>query len=313
MTTSENLSLTLGVSMRPIHLPLIDGAIKPVGIDLTCISDFPEPSTVERHRRIMVGELDGGEMSTSSFISSTERERPLLALPVFPFRSFRHDSIYCHEHAGISQPADLKGKRIGVHRYNASTMTWVRGILSDEFGLKPQDIQWFTSKEEVFKVGKPEGVSIEVIPPPEDRDHLIEMAAKGELDAAVEPNDISRPGLSRMYPDYIQVQADYFRRTGIYPIIHTFCLQRRVVEEHPWVAESLLEAYRKAAQLVPQYLDDETRKTYEENKIMLDGGDPYACQLGTGERRTLEAFMGYLVTDGALKRKPELDSLFAAI
>ncbi|MDP2644097.1 MAG: hypothetical protein Q8P24_04100 [Desulfobacterales bacterium] len=313
MPTSANVALTLGLSTRPIHLPLIDGAVKPVGIDLTCITEFPEPFTVVRHSRIMKGQLDGGEMSTSSFISSTERDRTLLALPVFPFRSFRHDSIFCHEHAGIRQPSDLKGKRVGVHRYNASTMAWVRGILSDEFGLQPRDIRWYTAGEEVFKVGKPGGVSIEVIPPPEDRDHLIEMAASGQLDAAIEPNDISRPGLARLYPDYIQVQSEYFRRTGIYPIIHTFCLQRRVAEAHPWVAESLLEAYRKAARLVPRYLDAKTRKTYDENKIMLDGGDPYACQLGTVERRTLEAFLNYLVADGALTRKPELESLFAAI
>ncbi len=292
-------------------MPLIEGMVKPDSIDLTCVTEFPQPSTVVRHKRIIDGELDGGEMSTSSFFSDAEKGGNLLALPVFPFRAFRHDSVYCHDKAGIKKPADLWGKKVGLHRYNASTMTWVRGILRSEYGIPPEEISWYTAEEEVFKVGKPEGVSIQVIPPPVDREHLVDMVAKGELDAGIEPTDLTREGVVRLFPNYIEVEKEYYRKTGIYPIIHTICIQKRIIKEHPWVAESLYLAYLNAVEQAPRFLGEQYGRHYEETKTILGGEEPLACGLGKRERLTLEVFMDYLIADGALNKKLDISPLFA--
>lgn len=181
--SAHRVALTIGLGKRPHHMALIEGLVRPRGIDLTCVYEFPEPFTVERHKRIARGELDGGEMSTSSFISSSSRAQggSLIAIPVFPFRAFRHDSIFCHEKGGINAPSDLIGKKVAVHRYNASTMTWARGILRDEYGIRSQDVAWYTAGEEVFQVARPAGVSIEALPPPSNREQGIEMVARASL------------------------------------------------------------------------------------------------------------------------------------
>jgi 4,5-dihydroxyphthalate decarboxylase len=310
--TKPKLKLTLGLSKKPPNMPLIKGIVKPEGIDLTCITEFPEPSALLRHKRIVEGELDGGEMSSSSFLSDSEKRGNLLAIPVFPFRAFRHDSVYCHDEAGINKPEDLRGKKVALHRYNASTMTWVRGILRNEYGIRPEELSWYTAGEEVFEVGKPEGVSIQIIPPPVDRKHLIAMVATGELDAAIEPNNITQEGIIRLFPNYVEVEKEYYRKTGIYPMIHTMCIQKRIIKEYPWVAKSLYSAYLEAVEKAPQFLmEHEEMILYEKNKTVLSGENPFTCGLGKREKRTLEVFMDYLIADGALAKKLALSTLFA--
>jgi 4,5-dihydroxyphthalate decarboxylase len=313
-TTKPKLKLTLGLSKKPPNMPLIEGMVKPEGIDLTCITEFPEPSVPVRHKRILEGELDGGEMCPSSFISDMEIRGNLLAIPIYPFRAFRHDSLYCHDKAGIKEPADLRGKKVALHRYNAATMTWVRGILRDEYGIRPEELSWYTAGEEVFKVGKPEGVSIHTIPPPMNRNHLIAMVAKGELDAEIAPNDITQEGIIRLFPNYVEVEKEYYKKTGIYPIIHIMCIQKRIVREHPWVAKSLYSACLEAVEKAPQFLmEPQEIVLYEENKTVLAGENPFACGLERREQLTLGIFMDYLIADRALTKKPDLSTLFAVM
>lgn len=122
---------------------------------------------------------------------------------------------------------------------------------------------------------------------------------------------MTRPGIVRLFPNYVEVERDYYRRTGIYPIIHTVCLQRQIVQQHPWIGDALLEAFREAAAMAPRYMNEKSRRVYEQDKVILGGEEPLAWGLRDGERRTLEAFVDYLVADGALERRVELDSLFA--
>ncbi|OGQ79272.1 MAG: hypothetical protein A3F90_02615 [Deltaproteobacteria bacterium RIFCSPLOWO2_12_FULL_60_19] len=318
MSVNQRASMTIGVAYRPSLRGLIDGTVKPEGIDLTCVTDFPEPSTIVRHDRILEGKLDGGELSMSFYIEAKTRGAPLIGIPVYPNRSFRHRSIYCRDSAGIKKPSDLKGKRVGLHVYAASTMIWVRGILRDEFGIHPQDIQWHTLSTQGAEGAIQAGVSITLIPSPGAADfneYIAQMVLRGELDAAVGPVNITRPGISRLFSNFAEVETEYYRRTSIYPIIHTAVVNERIARDNPWVPRNLLEALRKAAALTPQYaalgkLPQGDKEIWEQDRPILGGDDPYAWVMGAKERRAIEAFLDYLVLDGVIQTKPSVDSLF---
>ena len=244
---------------------------------------------------------------------------PLVGIPVFPNRSFRHRSIYCSDAAGIKKPADLKGERVGLQTYTGSSMSWVRGLLHDEFGVLPQDIKWFTFFDRGTEAAKASGVSIMTLPPPGKGIGLhlycAKMVERGELDAAITPMNVTRPGITRLFPNFADLEAEYYRRTGIFPIIHTVVLNERIVREHPWVPGSLIEAFRKSAALTPRYVADvdcvgSDIEVWELDRHILGGDDPYACGMGINERRSIEAFLDYLVMDGAIGSKPRVDWLF---
>ncbi len=320
----HDISMTIGVARRPSVMALIDGTVKPEGIDLTCIYKFPEPSTINRHDAILEGKLDGGECSTAFFVEAkVNNGAPLQAIPVFPYRSFRHRSIYCGDWAGIKTPADLKGKKVGVHMYAASTMTWVRGFLRDEYGVRPQDINWYTIRDDGSEGARQAGVSIEVIAPP-DRDvgynqYIAQLVVGKELHVAVGPVNVVQPGLSRLFPNFAEVESAYYSRTGIFPIIHTTVINERIVRDHPWVPRNLLEAYRKAAELTPHYAADPSRlesgdrEVWEVDRLILGEDSPYEWVLGPKQRHTIEAFLDYLMTDGVIALKPTVESLFARL
>src|SRR2546425_1190986 len=145
---AEVLELTIGSSVNPYAMALIDGTVQPTGIKLTVRSEFSEglDNTGARHREILGGRLAGGECSTSSFLLARTRGVPLTALPVFPARSFPHRQIYCHAEAPIRTPADLEGKRVTVHPWNSTSPTWTKGLLANEYGVDLRSIDWFTAE-----------------------------------------------------------------------------------------------------------------------------------------------------------------------
>ena len=136
--------LTLGLARTPFTQALFDGRVAPRGIFLKCEDQFSEglDNTGARHRAIIAGTIPGGELSTSSFILAKTRGVPFLALPIFPARGFRHRTIYCHEKSPIREPFELRGSRVTVHRYNATTAVWVRGLLQNEYDVPPESMKW---------------------------------------------------------------------------------------------------------------------------------------------------------------------------
>lgn len=320
MGASSRVSMTVGMARRPSLAALIDGTVKPEGIDLTCVCDFPEPSTIVRHDRILEGQLDGGELSMSFYVEAKTKGAPLVGLPVYPNRSFRHRSIYCRDGAGIHTPTDLHGKKVGLHVYAASTMIWVRGILRDEYGISPQDIRWYTLMDKGAEGAMASGVSIELIPSAgkgfDFNEYIAKMVERGELDVAVGPVNVVRPGISRLFRDFAGVETEYYRRTGIYPIIHTFVVNERVARANPWVPQALLDALREAATLTSRYtvnpaqLEQGDKEMWNLDRSILAGDYPYTWVLGPKERRTIDTFLDYLVLDGVITAKPSVDALF---
>jgi 4,5-dihydroxyphthalate decarboxylase len=233
--------------------PLFDGTVRLAGISLRHMPMLP----AELFRRVAhYTEFDIAEFSASTYMNLIARgDKRYIAIPVFPSRSFRHRDIFVHRDSGIRAPGDLVGKRVGIPEYQMTAGLWQRAALMHDYGVMPQDLQWFLGGitqpgyVERNATPNPPGVSIEIVP--DDRS-LEAMLADGELDALLSPVRVppaAQDGsgrVRRLFPDYVAVEQDYYRRTGFFPIMHLVVLRRDVHEQYRWVAGTLLDAFSQA-------------------------------------------------------------------
>ena len=233
----------------------MDGSVQPQGIELNYLN-MPVEETffrMLRHR-----EFEVAEMSLSSYtVSSFKPERPFVAIPIFPSRFFRHSCIYVNADAGIREPRDLIGKRVGNPEYQMTAPVWIRGILSDHYGVPVDSVTYVTGGEEEpgrsekLKLDLPANIRVEPI---NETQTLSQMLLDGEIDAlytARMPSSF-RSGngrVKRLFEDYPEVERQYFRDTGIFPIMHTVAIRRDVYEANRWVAQSLYKAFVQAQRL----------------------------------------------------------------
>jgi 4,5-dihydroxyphthalate decarboxylase len=313
---SDPLKLTLGFAVTPRTRALFDGSVRPEGIELRCESQFGDglDNTGARHRAILSGAIDGGECSTSSLILARMRGVTLRGLPVFPARQFRHRCIFCSVTSPLGHPSELKGKRVTAHRYNATTAVWLRALLQDEYGVSPEQMEWYIAEPDVGEEAKappPESVSVQFIAEPRTREHAIEMVENRAIDAALEPYGSlgKNPRLRRLLKDYRREEVDYFHRTQVIPVIHTLVLQERLVEAQPWIVESLIAAFRKARNLEEKYMTDDEKNEARWLKEAI-GYDPFAYTFDDSTRKSLDALIRCQLQQGLLQRKPALDELF---
>lgn len=233
---------------------LQDGRVAVEGIDLEIL-----PMEVEEifYRQAKYAEFDVSEMSLSTYVLSMGRPSfPFVAIPVFPSRYFRHQTMFLNTASGIGSPHDLVGKRVGVPEYQITAGVWQRGILADDFGVHPQDIRWFMGgveqpgREEKQGISLPDGVTVTPIGPHET---LSQLLVSGELDAVFSahvPQAFYRhETVQRLFPEYKAVEKDYFRRTGIFPIMHVVVIRKELLAREPWVARSLFKAFEAARML----------------------------------------------------------------
>jgi 4,5-dihydroxyphthalate decarboxylase len=250
------LRLTLACGDYDRTRPLIDGTIRPLGIDLTCL-----PMTIEEifFRMARFREFDAAEMSLSSYLVSLSagQDAPFVAIPVFPSRSFRHSGIYVHAGSGISRPEDLVGRTVGVAEYQLTANVWIRGILADRHGVPVNSVRYRTGglhqpgRPEKLAVTLPPDVVVEPIGPGQT---LSDMLATGQIDALYTPRTPrsfaeGHPGVARLFPDFREVESQYWRDTGIFPIMHVLVIRADVYRRDRWVARSLLEAFGKAREI----------------------------------------------------------------
>jgi len=313
---ADSIKLTLGFAVTPRTRALFDGTVRPEGIELRCESQFGDglDNTGARHRAILGGVIDGGECSTSSLILARMRGMSIRGLPVFPARQFRHRCIYCATTSSLNHPAELKGKRVSAHRYNATTAVWLRALLQDEYGVAPEAMQWFIAEPDVGEeaaVPPPESVSVNFVASPRTREHAIELVETGAIDAALEPYGSlgKNPKLRRLLKDHRRDEADYFHRTQVIPVIHTLVLQEKLVQQHPWIIDSLLSAFRKARALEEKYMSDDEK---DEASWLAEaiGYDPYGYTFDVSTRKSLEALIRCQIQQGLLQRAPALEELF---
>ncbi|MGH7832551.1 MAG: hypothetical protein ACREQK_02810 [Candidatus Binatia bacterium] len=314
--TAAPLSLKLGLSSVPVTRALFDGSVRSETIELHVQSRFGDglDNTGARHREIIAGNLDGGELSLSSFICARLRGVRLRALPVFPARRFRHRSMYCAVNSPLRGAEELAGKKVTVHRYNATTPVWLKGILENEYGVDLESVEWLVAEPDIGEESMrlpPAGIRIHPIPPPRTREHAIELVERGEIDAALEPYQslASNPKLRPLISNYREAEAGYFRRTGAIPVVHTVVLREEIVEAHPWLPERLLDVFRRAQDASDSYRSENERAEADwERKIM---GEPFRYSLKKGcARRSVELLIEYQAQQGIIDRPPKLAELF---
>lgn len=250
-----DLKLTLACWDYDRTRPLVDGRVKPDGIDLEI--EILRPRQIFP-RMLEEREFDISELSLASYVSLKGRgDCPFVAIPVALSKIFRHSCIYVRSDAGIERPEDLKGKRVGTSQYGATAIVFIKGMLQHEYGVAPADIHWFMggldkpTERPLIPLDLPGDVKLEFLGAGETLEAMLEA---GQLDALfsiyIPPMFLKgSPRIVRLFPDYKSVEKDYYRRTGIFPIMHTIVLREDVHRAHPWAARSLYAAFRQARDL----------------------------------------------------------------
>jgi len=325
----SKLQLNFACALYDRMQPIYTGEVQIEGIDLNFIPiELPRPI----FDRMSGGEeFDVAEYSSSEYVQRyAARECPFVAIPVFPSRTFRHSFISINKKSGIKTPKDLEGKRVGVALYTMTAAIFIRGLLQHEYGVDVDKIHWVQG---AINEGGAHG-SPTVLPLLKKIDLEINTSGKslgdlledGEVDATIGtslPQAIRHnPDIARLFPNFKEVEKEYYARTKIYPIMHLVAIKKEIYERHPFVATSLFNAFNKSKNIALEKMMNLRALRYmlpwmaEDIDEIHDvfGGDPWPYGLEPN-RPTLEALVTYLVDQGlvAPDKKPTLDELFAPI
>lgn len=302
------MRLTLACGRYDRTQALIDGRVRPEGVDLTTIALKPGETF---WRQLNHEEFDASEISLSSYtILRSEGDERFIAIPVFPSRTFRHSAVYLREDSNIHKPEQLAGKRVGVGDYQMTAAVWVRGFLQHDHGMRPEDIAWVAGRP-IRAIIPPQGIRLELA-----ARRLEDMLDAGEIDALVSvviPKKLGK-GVRRLFPEFRKVEADYHRRTKIFPIMHTLALKRSVYEANPWLAVSLYKAFCQARDLAHRSLYDTDALSVslpwliDEFERTRDIAWDYSIE---GSRPTLDALLDYLDEQRLTQRRMRIEELFA--
>lgn len=330
-----------------------DGTVKIEGCAVTYHVVEPNQLFV---RNLKNQEFDVSEMSFSTYIALRDQGRShYTAIPVFLSRAFRHSAIFVRAGRGIESPADLKGKRIGTPEYFTTMLVWMRGLLSDEYGITPSDVRWQlgpmeqpvrqvpgssmaqqrfgegsatqqddqSRQQPISDAEAEKNVEIETIP---DGKTLAGMLAAGELDAVFSARPPScflqaregRERVVRLFPDYRAAEQAYYRKTGVYPLMHAVGIRNSLLEQHPWIAGNLFEGFARAKDiavadfeklsafaLTLPWIEAEYRAT---QAVLGEDIWPYGTEMN---RNAIGTLCRYLHEQGFTRRRMTVDELFA--
>jgi len=307
---------------------LIDGRVQIKG----CDTSFEVSKIGELNTHLFKGPQtrEVSEVGLQPFMLAYDQGfRDYTLLPVFPLRTFRHKSVFIRTDRGIDKPQDLRGKKVATPGYSSTSLTWIRGLLQDEYGVAPEDIHWvISSKDSSAKISGgpskqeniiPEGLSITNGPEGIDESDLLES---GEVDAlfhAIEPRAFiqGHPKVARLFPDSRAVEQAYFAKTGIFPIMHAVAIRRDVLDEHPWLAEAVFNAYSDAKQLTYEFFTKGAwadialpwiSQEIEETRNLM--GKNYWSYGIDGNREALDALLRYSHEQRICKSKLTIEELF---
>ena len=313
---SRKLQLTFACGDYEIMRALKEGVVQPDGIELTVLTDM---AASPRHWRFLRGrEFDVAEVSGSGYIAARDRELPFRAIPVFPHRRFRHGFIFVNTSKGITKPTDLIGRKAGTKGFLFTAGLWMRGILEHDYGVPHNAIEWLSEIDEDVDFTPPAGLNIMQVP---EGKSLEDMLVAGEIDALFSP-DLIRPltagdkRVGRLFPDFKQEEIAFYRRTGIFPIMHVVGIKQEIAERHPWVATNLYKAFERAKALAMARMVNPRivplawyREGWEEQEQIL-GKDPWEYGLTERNAKNLERLVSYSHEQGVINRRLALDELF---
>ena len=310
-----NIPLTLAINPYDHVRDLLSGEVRATGIDLVPL-ELPIEEIFYRFTKFR--EWQASEMSFGKVISLMSEDKPeIICVPVFLSRVFRHSAIYLPENSPIRKPKDLEGKRVGIPEWAQTAGIYVRGMLAHEYGVDLAKVQWIQAG--VREPGRVEKVQLNLskgvtITPRPDRT-LVDMLAKGDLDAVMSAREV--PGV-RLFKDYRTAEAEYWKKTRIFPVMHVLALRRDVYERNRWLAMNLFQAFLEAkrrsmarvsefglSHLPLPWVPDHVRQWRE-----IAGEDfwPYGVE---PNRPTLEAFLQYGYEQGVCKKRIKVEDLFA--
>jgi 4,5-dihydroxyphthalate decarboxylase len=320
----RKLPLTLAVCDYDRTKPLFSGRVQIDGCDVVTLALEGEAMF---HRAFKFHEFDIAELSMSSHTATVSRgQNAYVGIPAFVSRVFRHSGIYIRTDRGIQKPEDLRGRTVGVPEYQITANVWIRGMLLDEYGVKPEEIKWRRGgieepgRDERSPISLPPSIDLKQIP---DDKTLSGMLESGELDAVIGARapscfDRGAPNVGRLFPEFKALEQDYFRRTGFFPIMHLIGIRKTLVEQYPWLPVTVYNAFVAAKNVAVKDLNEVGQLMVhlpwvvdhfqETRRIMGEDYWPY----GFNENlKNLEAFTRYHHDQHLSVRKVAPEELFA--
>jgi 4,5-dihydroxyphthalate decarboxylase len=274
--------------------------------------------------------LDVTEVGLSPYMLAFANEefRAYTLIPVFPLRLFRHKSIFVHADAGIEEPSQLKGRRIATPGYSSTSLTWIRGMLQDEYGIRPEDVEWVVSardsstaasgtasaQEQVF----PAGLTVKTGPDGKDESDLLVDRDVDALFHAAEPRAFieGHPKVRRLFADARQVERDYYAKTGIFPIMHAVAIRTNLVEQNPWLPKAVFEGYSASKAMAFADMRQKwflrtlpwfAQELESTEALMGRNFFPYGVE---ANRKSLEALFRYSHEQGLASRELKIEEIF---
>jgi len=297
--------------------PLIDGRVTPEGLGLNWIVLSPHEIWT---RMLNHYEFDASEMSLSSYLISKTVNKPLMAVPIFPARAFRHSFIFVNAKSGIKEPRDLAGKRVAQAEFQQTAAVMVRGILQNEYGVPLETIRWFNWYQPRTEVKISKSYTVEALPSVQVAEQVLDG---GELDALIgtaipQPVLNGSPNVRRLFDDAKEVEMAYYRKTKIFPIMHTVVIREELWRAEPWIATSLYKAFQKAKGLAYDALNPKSPfnislawlgdPVHEQREIL--GDDPWAYGFKRN-KHIVETLMKYQLQQGLVSKTLKAEELFA--
>ena len=301
---------------------LFDGRVQIDGVDPVYMLLNPEEMFFRAMRSV---DFDIAEISFSSYlVKHSKGDCPYIAVPVFLSRAFRHTSIYVRKDR-IKKPEDLKGKRVGLPEYQLTANVWARAVLEDDFGVRPQDVIWVRGgidtpgRPEKIKLQLPADVRVEAAP---EGSTISELLDRGEIDGFIGPRPPSRtalknPNIGWLFDDPTAVAKDYYRRTGVFPIMHVVGIRKELAARHPWLPGAVLKAFTQSKAAALELLGDTsaTKVTLPFVEEQLKAareimGEDYWSYGVAAARKTLETFVRHHHSQGLSARLVPVDELF---
>jgi len=310
----SRLRLSLACGGYDLLQPLIEGQALPAGIDLNILT-MPSP---ERHGRMLRHEeFDVCELSLVSYLLARDVGRAISAIPVFPHRRFRHGYAFKRMNSGIEGPSDLNGKRVGLDTLQNSAGLWLRGILQDHYGVDLKGIEWWCQEEEDIPFEPAKGLKVRRVSKGKNID---QMLLDGELEGALYPEVLpsirsGSPKAGLLFPHPKEAEIDYYKKSGIFPIMHLVVVKNGILERDPWVAASLLQAFQRSKEICYERMKDArnfaliwVKEILEEQRAII-GADPWPYNL-KDNHKALEAIVRYAHDQGMIKKRPKIEDLF---
>lgn len=319
----SNLKLSIAIGDYDRNRALIDGRVKIDGVDPIYMALSPEEMFFRAFRH---QDFDISEVSFASQVVSIAQGRSRYqALPIFLSRAFRHSAIYIRTDKGINRPEDLKGRKIGIAEYQLSANVWARAILDDEYGVKPSDITWVrggmnsAGRPEKIKIALPDDVNMILAP---EGKSLNDLLISGEIDGFIGPRspkcfDDQHPKIDRLFGNTVSAASAYWKKTGIFPIMHLLGVRRELLDTHPFLSGALMKAFNASKNVAETLLTDTSAtkvtmpfvEDHLNEAIKLMGRDFWSYGV-KGNETTLNTFLDHHHRQGLSDRRVTIKELF---